>query len=128
MGTYNGGERVWTEKIYSDYKFSVCIENFRDDWWFTEKICNAFSNKCVPIYYGARKITELFDERGIVIVDNLNDIPKAVDRIMYDLDWEYERRKEAIDANYEKVKAYEHFEDWFFNHYEEELQDLWASR
>ena len=126
MGTYNGGERVFTDKIYADYKFSVCIENYRDDWWFTEKICNAFSNKCVPIYYGARNIGQLFDESGIIIVENLNDLPKVVDEILKDVDGEYERRRNAIETNYLRVKMFERFEDWFFEYYKGELEKLWG--
>ena len=124
MGDYDGGSMVTTEQIYKDYRFSVCIENYRDDWWFSEKICNAFSNKCVPIYYGARNIGKLFDINGIIEVDSLNDLPRVIDNIKYDPKWEYGHRNQAIDFNYQKVREYVNFETWFFNRYEKTLEDL----
>ena len=125
MGTYNGGQKVSTYDIYAEYKFSVVLENYIDDYWFTEKICNSFANKCVPIYYGARKISNLFDQEGIVRVDNLYDLPRIIKRLQYDLDWEYSRRLLAIRDNYERVKKYAIFEDWFFKKYEKELRVLY---
>ena len=128
MGTFDGGVFVTTEEVYKDYRFSVCIENYRDDWWFTEKICNAFANKCVPIYYGARNIGKLFDAEGIIQVDNLNKLPKIVKDILYDPRWEYGHRNKAIDFNFQKVKEFENFEGWFFKHYENELGEiLWGN-
>ena len=124
MGTFDNGAFVSTEDIYKDYRFSVCIENYRDDWWFSEKICNAFANKCVPIYYGARNIGKLFDLEGIIQVDNLNDFPKVVNTILYDPVWEYGHRNKAIDYNFQKVKEFENFETWFFRKYNLELEKL----
>lgn len=124
MGTYNGGHKVSTYDIYAPYKFSVVIENYVDDLWFTEKICNAFSNKCVPIYYGARKITDYFDSHGIVIVKNFYDIPAIVDRIKENVDEEYDKRKKAIEKNYIAVRKFRLFEEWFFNQWGEELEKL----
>ena len=125
MGSYGGGQRVSAYDIYAEYKFSVVIENYIDDYWFTEKICNAFANKCVPIYYGARKIGRFFDKYGIIQVDNLYELPSIIRNLKYDLDWEYDKRKDAIQTNFERVKKYHLFEDWFFGKYERELDDLY---
>ena len=126
MGTFNGGQKVSTFDIYAEYKFSVVIENYIDDYWFTEKICNAFANKCVPIYYGARKIYKYFDRDGIVVLENLYDLPKIIKWLKYDLDWEYSRRLLAINENYERVADFRLFEDWFFRKYDRELNDLYS--
>ena len=67
-GNFDGGKYATTEQIYGAYKYSIVIENYKDDYWFTEKICNAFANKTVPIYYGARKITDYFNSSGIIIL------------------------------------------------------------
>ena len=128
MGTYNGGKKVSTYDIYAEYKFSVVIENYIDDFWFTEKICNAFANKCVPIYYGARKIGRFFDRDGIVQVSNLYDLPRVIRSIKYDIDWEYGKRNKAIQNNYEKVKEFAVFEDWFFNRWGKVLDYLYENK
>lgn len=127
MGTYNGGKRVSTFDIYGEYKFSVVIENYIDDFWFTEKVCNAFANKCVPIYYGARKINYFFDVGGMVIVHNLYDLPRIIRSIKYDMDWEYGKRNKEIQTNFEKVKQYAVFEDWFFDRWGKELDDFYEN-
>lgn len=125
MGTFNGGAQVSTLDIYADYKFSVAIENYKDDIWFTEKICNAFANKCVPIYYGARNIGKYFNVDGIIQVQNLYEIPDIVDSLLENLDEEYEKRKEAIEDNYIRVKQFSSFEDWFFRTWDDALEGLY---
>ena len=124
MGTYNGGRRATTYEIYGEYKFSIVLENYIDDLWFTEKICNAFANKCIPIYYGARDIGRFFDKEGIIQVRNLYELPKLIRTLKYDINWEYGHRNQAIYCNYQRVKQFELFEDWFFDRYEGELDQL----
>ena len=125
MGTYNGGQKASTYDIYAPYKFSVVIENYIDDLWFTEKICNAFANKCVPIYYGARDIDTFFNKKGIIKVRNLYDLPMIIKNIKYDIKWEYDRRRDAINDNFERVKEYTLFEEWFFKRWGQTLEGLY---
>lgn len=122
MGTIDGGEFVGADKIYPDYKFSIAFENYIDDYWFTEKICNCFANKTVPIYYGANAINNFFNPWGIIWVDDWKQIPQMIDKL--DLDFAYETRLDAIEDNYRIVHKYAVFEDWFFREYEELLNDL----
>lgn len=96
--------RVSTYDAHAEYKFAIAIENHIDDLWFTEKIINCFATKTVPIYYGARKIGELFNADGIIQVDKWEDIPKIVNEL--DIDAEYAKRKDAIEENFELSKAY----------------------
>ena len=126
-GTYNGGKRVGTYDIYAEYRFSVVIENYKDDYWFSEKICNCFANKTIPIYYGATKISTDnrldFDSRGIIAVNNIDDIVDTVKHI--DLDYYYgTEAQEAIEHNYERVKAFTCFEDTFYLMYKDLLEEL----
>ena len=117
LGDYMG-ERCTIDEAYTEYRFAVVIENYRDDWWFTEKILNAFSHKTVPIYYGARNINLIFNDRGIVVARKLWDIPDIIDILIdKDLQSEYFRRQEAIKENYGVVQAYLDFEDYFFTQY-----------
>lgn len=118
LGDYKG-ERCTIDEAYTEYKFAVVIENYRDDLWFTEKILNAFSHKTVPIYYGARKIGRFFNERGIITVGRLWDIPEIIE-ILYEkgLEKEYYKRTTAIMENYEAVQKFKDFEDLFFKYYE----------
>lgn len=124
LGTFNGGKDIMAYEAYKDYKFSIVMENYIDDYWFTEKICNAFANNCVPIYYGARKIGEIFDGRGIVRVDNLYDLPDIIRDLKKDISWEYKKREDAIEYNYYKVTKFADFETLFFKTWGVTLEKL----
>ena len=118
LGDWKGGERVSTHDAYAPYKFTIVIENHIDDFWFTEKILNAFANKTIPIYFGARKISDYFDKFGIIQVSHIYDLIQAVEDVKtIGIDFSYNARSLAIKDNFEKVKKYRDFEDWFIKHY-----------
>ena len=118
LGDIWGQDRVSIHDAYAPYKFAIVIENHIDDRWFTEKILNCFSNKTVPIYFGARDIDKLFYEKGIVRAERLWDIPQIVRNIINNgVDMEYNVRKEAIWLNSECVYAYNDFEDYMIKVY-----------
>jgi hypothetical protein len=122
MGAWNGGDYVPPIKAFKDYKFNIALENDKQDYYFTEKLCNCFANKVIPIYYGARKLDEFFDTRGIIYVEDKNTIPQLIDNL--DIDKEYEKRKEYIDKNYELVKQYQSFDDYFYNKYGNLIEEM----
>lgn len=113
-GTFDGGKFVDTDTIYGTYPFSIVVENYIDDYWITEKICNCFSHKTVPIYYGARKIDELFNGKGIIHCDSIENILYIIN---YITKGSYKNRITYIEDNYQRVKKYEKFETWFYNEY-----------
>lgn len=123
-GTFDGGEYADTKTIYGQHPFSVVIENYIDDYWFTEKICNCFSNLCVPIYYGARKITDYFIADGIIQCNSIEEIKIAVNYIKIHARDEYYLRASAIQRNNIRVNRYKNFETWFFGNYGELLDEL----
>ena len=116
-GTFDGGERADTKTIYGKYPFSVVIENHIDDYWLTEKICNCFSNNCIPIYYGARKVDELFDKDGIMHANSISDVRDLVDYLLVHGEKEYKSRIGAVKHNRELVEEYKDFNVWFMNKY-----------
>lgn len=124
MGTFDGGAFVDTKTIYAPYKFSIVVENYIDDYWFTEKICNCFANKTIPLYLGSPKIYKFFNPQGIMSFQ-----PQGLkDWLEYQtpeiLENKYNRRLEAIEDNYQRVRKFENFETWFFKEYGELLDGL----
>lgn len=115
------GNWVETKTAHAPYMFAIVIENYIDDWWFTEKICNCFANKVIPIYYGARNINQIFNSNGIIILDSLNKIYEVLADIKRYGEDIYKFSKEAIEDNYIRVKQYEVFEDWFYLTYKDLL-------
>lgn len=126
-GTVDGGE--YTDPFYTlnNYKYSVVLENYIDDLWFTEKILNCFAMKVIPIYYGARKINEYFDSDGIIICHSLGEIEMYIDYILSHKEIAekmYNDKKKNIDINYELSKQYENFEEWFYTTYKNEIEEM----
>ena len=122
-GTFDGGAFATTHDIYAKYPFSIVIENHIDNYWITEKICNCFANKTVPIYWGAKKIDEFFNVDGIIKARSADDIKYIIRNL--NPKREYESRIAAINDNYLRVRKYANFETWFFNEYGELLEGLY---
>ena len=126
------GAHCTIDEAYSEYRFAIVIENHLDDRWFTEKLLNAFSHKTIPIYYGARKPHGVFMEEGIIRAHHLWDIPKRVkDLINFGIEDAYNLMKNEVDHNFEAVKIYRDFEDYFFTKYstliERVKEEMWRA-
>lgn len=82
-----------------DYMFSIAMENCCVDTYFTEKILDCFLTGTIPIYWGTKKICNVFDENGIIFLDYfLENIDS------FDYTKEYETRNEAIKENFKIAK------------------------
>lgn len=106
------------------YKFSIIIENDIDELWYTEKILNCFSTKTVPIYLGATKIGDIFNDKGIIQAKNIEEIKEIVEN----LDTEsYTSYLPYISDNFERVKKYT--ESWykrFFDTYTDVIRGIYG--
>lgn len=128
FGDFKGRDTVpWVDssQYLRDYRYSIVIENYIDDFWFTEKICNCFANKVMPIYLGARQIDQFFNADGILHMENADDIMFTVVRLQYEYgEYLYNNRMKAIEDNYQRVKEYDRFENWFYKNYGELLEGM----
>lgn len=132
FGTIDGGEYVNAIDSLEPYMYSVVIENYIDDLWFTEKICNCFATKTIPIYYGARDIGKYFNAKGIIKCSDLNELEHEIDMLLLNSDGYIELYKskevqKIINENYELSKQYEKFDEWFYKTYEKEIGELFES-
>lgn len=57
-----------------DYMFSIVVENSIYPKYYTEKITDCFATGTVPIYYGDRSISEDFNSKGIIFIDNMETL------------------------------------------------------
>lgn len=55
-----------------DYRYSIAIENEITDNYFTEKLMDCFALGTVPIYFGARNLSEYFPEGSYFQLDDLS--------------------------------------------------------
>jgi hypothetical protein len=82
-----------------DYRFSVTIENDNHSGYYTEKITDCFATGTIPIYWGDPSIGKIFDSKGIITIDDPNDIywiPNLGEQ-------EYLDRINSINKNFEIV-------------------------
>lgn len=49
----------------SSYKFMICFENGTSDYYFTEKLLNAYINNTIPIYWGCPQVPEFLNMEAI---------------------------------------------------------------
>jgi hypothetical protein len=59
---------------YETYLYSICIENFQSNHYFSEKIINPILYECMPIYIGCVNIDNYFDDIIKMTGDINNDI------------------------------------------------------
>lgn len=123
FGKYNGGEFVDDKTIYDGYRFNVAMENYQDGYYFTEKICNCFASKVIPIYYGCPNIGEYFNTDGIVICKSPDDVIAQTEMILKDPEAEYEKRLDAMFDNFHRVQKYRRFEPLFMEMYADLLEE-----
>lgn len=92
-----------------DYRFSVCIENAREDYYFTEKIMDCFLSGTVPIYWGCPSIGNFFDKRGILSFGNFDEFENIINDCNQEL---YESLLDYVNYNFEKAHEFLLAEDW----------------
>ncbi len=86
------------------YMFHIVIENAPRECYFTEKLLDAIVLRAVPIYWGCKRIGEVFDTAGILTFEDAGELGVIVDALSPDL---YRELKGAVERNYElAVVAY----------------------
>lgn len=68
----------------AEYGFSVAMENFQQDYYFTEKLIDCFLTETVPVYWGCPGIGDVFDERGILRFETLDDLMRIVRELSFE--------------------------------------------
>jgi hypothetical protein len=68
------------KELYEDYLFHICIENFKCNEYFSEKILNPLICSTTPLYLGCQNIKNYFGNDVICLTGNL-----AVDMNMFTL-------------------------------------------
>ena len=94
-----------------DYQYHLCFENLKSPMYFSEKLIDCFITGTIPIYFGCENLSQYgFDMRGIIEVNNINEIQDAVkslDNIKID--------QKSIEHNYYKSLEYRYPEERIYN-------------
>ena len=82
--------------------FHLCVENVKQDNWYTEKITQAFATKTLPIYWGCENLNENgYNEQGIIRFKDEEDLINIVNNLTPE---DYYKRLPYINYNYKRVK------------------------
>jgi hypothetical protein len=104
--------------LFKESMFHICVENTKYDFYFSEKISEAFLTKTLPIYWGCPKISEYgYDERGIIRFGNVEELIYIVNNLTEE---KYNELKLYIDYNYNIAKQEIRFKEkleLFFNEF-----------
>lgn len=90
-------------KPYSDFAYSITVENTRDTYNFTEKLLHALLSKTIPIFWGGSIVSTLFDSRGIIFFEDLRQLRGILSSISSE---DYARRLEAVESNFVKAQSF----------------------
>jgi hypothetical protein len=103
-----------TEALRS-YYYSIVVESWRGDWYFSEKLIDCLSQGTIPIYWGCPEVERFFNSDGILSFTTLDELDYIYRRIISPDD--YLQRYSAIRDNLQLAWAYQCAEDWIFRHY-----------
>lgn len=65
------------------YMFSFCIENANYDTCYTEKLTDAIACGTIPIWWGTKKVSNIFNKNGIIFLDEKFDINMLTPELYY---------------------------------------------
>lgn len=117
FGTFDGGERVdFVDSTLKGYRYQIVIENEISDYYFTEKVLNCFAAMTIPVYIGALKIGEFFNEEGIIHVAQSSS-EGVIDALKNCTEQYYEEHINAVLDNFNRVQAFLCIEDYLMLHY-----------
>lgn len=113
IATYGSGYSPVNYKLEAlkAYAFSLVIENSKEDFYFTEKLMDAFVTGTVPIYWGCPSIGKFFNLDGMILIEKLSDILKETNSLTFE---RYFSMQNAIEENFHRAKEYLLAEDWIF--------------
>ncbi len=69
-------------RLFSKYRFILCMENAKRPGYVTEKLLSALISGAIPVYYGSTDVFKLFNKNAFIYYDIHNPQP-ALDRIRY---------------------------------------------
>ena len=79
----------------------ICFENLKVDYYFTEKLINAYLGGCIPIYWGCPNIEEFgYDPRGILNFDTIDELVNIINNLTSE---KYTEMLPYIEHNYQNA-------------------------
>jgi hypothetical protein len=116
MGSGQNGIHVPKIESCKNFKYSIVIENCKEDCYFTEKIIDCFLTGVIPIYWGCPSIGNFFDKNGFFTFNTLEEVREIVENKNFLLDF-YTKNKNIIIQNFHLALQYKVAEDYLWKQY-----------
>jgi hypothetical protein len=116
MDVYGNGYRFINDKLegLKDYRFSIVIENVKQNVYFTEKLLDCFATGTIPIYWGCENLSGFFNENGILRFNDLDSLYLTLSKLTED---KYNELLPHVIDNYNRVNKYKSPEDFMYLNY-----------
>lgn len=116
FGTFDGGKWTSYDISLGSFRYSIIIENYISDYFFSERLTSCLAAQTIPIYLGARKIEQFFNIDGIITL-SLDDI-EHIEKVLKECTEEYYiAHINAIQDNYRRVMQYMNMQDYLYEHF-----------
>lgn len=110
ISQHGGVTNKFNNKILEESKnplfnsqFHICVENSKQNGFFTEKLIDCFITKTIPIYWGCDNIGDFFNTQGFFIANDTIDIIDICNNITEET---YLSKIDFINENYNKSIHY----------------------
>lgn len=116
-------------KFQCKHKFVIACENSAHEGYTTEKIVQAYAARAIPIYWGNRRVNEVFNPKSFINVNDfssLDDLVKYIEEIDHDDEKYLTMLKEPALIN--TVSLQEEYDklELFLDHiFSQEIQDAY---
>ena len=67
-------------EFLGSWKFMICFENCKQQYYMTEKLTNAYLGGCIPIYWGCPQVKEILNEKAILLLED--NTPEAINALI----------------------------------------------
>lgn len=116
-GRFDGGEYVQSvDETLDRYRFALIIENDISDYYFSERLTSCFASQTIPVYLGARRITDFFNGDGMILLEK-PDLAEVKSRVKDCTREHYEERLPAVLDNFRRVQEYVNMQDYLYEKY-----------
>lgn len=95
--------------LFTEFQFSIVIENTRETNYFSEKLVDCLIMKTIPIYYGCPNIGDFYDTRGWIILETTDCVQELLTKLSALSASYYSLYLDTIEKNYETAKTYASF-------------------
>lgn len=98
---FNFKKLAYKLEALKNYKYHICIENFSNNSYFSEKLIDCFATGTIPIYWGCKSIDKYFNPDGVISVDTFFELKFVLQNIEFvDID------EKIIQENFELSKQF----------------------